>query len=354
VAGFGERLPAPSKRDWRPLAAAAVGIAVLAAAFSPPGLAVLGSIRDAVRGEKNAKPALFSLPAKGRLLVNSAEGAWVVERNGSKRLLSGYRDASWSPHGLYLAAVNGDELRALEPNGHIHWSIGRPSISSPRWSSAGGGDERVAYLSGAGLRVVGGDGRKDHLLAPTVTHVAAAWQPRSHVLAYVDGAGHVIVAEADTRRTHWRAAAQQVPVALEWSTTGRYLLARGQSSITIFSADGKQRLDPLGTQAASVVDAAFEPSRDAVAFVQRAAGRSVLWFYPRLRADGTAASRVFAGAGTFQRVAWSPDGRWLLLGWPSADQWLFIRSTAVRKVIPVSGIEEAFGPVAVPAGWCCP
>src|SRR5207302_4601738 len=128
-AAFGERLPAPSKRDWRPLAAAAVGIAVLAAAFSPPGLAVLGSIRDAVRGEKNAKPALFSLPAKGRLLVNSAEGAWVVERNGSKRLLSGYRDASWSPHGLYLAAVNGDELRALEPNGHIHWSIGRPSIS---------------------------------------------------------------------------------------------------------------------------------------------------------------------------------------------------------------------------------
>ena len=80
----------------------------------------------------------------------------------------------------------------------------------------------------------------------------------------------------------------------------------------------------------------------------------MLWFYPRLRADGTAASRVFAGAGTFQRVAWSPDGRWLLLGWPSADQWLFIRSTAVRKVIPVSGIEEAFGPVAVPAGWCCP
>jgi hypothetical protein len=43
-----------------------------------------------------------------------------------------------------------------------------------------------------------------------------------------------------------------------------------------------------------------------------------------------------------------------MLSWRSADQWLFIRSVAVRNVVPVSGIEEAFGPEAVPAGWCCP
>jgi len=87
---------------------------------------------------------------------------------------------------------------------------------------------------------------------------------------------------------------------------------------------------------------------------QRAAGRSVLWFYPQLLPDATAARRVFAGAGSFEAVAWSPDARWLALTWKSADQWLFIRSAAVRKVIPVSGIEEAFGPNARIAGWCCP
>jgi hypothetical protein len=103
-----------------------------------------------------------------------------------------------------------------------------------------------------------------------------------------------------------------------------------------------------------LLDASFAPSKDAVAFVQRARGQSVLWFYPRLRPDGTAASRVFAGAGTFERVVWSPDGRWLLLGWPSADEWLFIRSAKVRKVIPVAGIGEAFGAEAELAGWCCP
>jgi hypothetical protein len=92
---FEERLPAPRGRDWRPFALAAVAAAVVAAALSPPGHAVFGSLRDAVRGEKNAKPALFSLPvSRSRLLVNSAEGAWVVQSDGSKRLLEGYREAS--------------------------------------------------------------------------------------------------------------------------------------------------------------------------------------------------------------------------------------------------------------------
>lgn len=351
---FEERVPAPRPRDWRPVVAVAVAAAILAAALSPPGLAVLDSLRDAVRGEPNAKPALFSLPAQGRLLVNSAEGAWVVQRDGSKRLLAGYREASWSPHGLFLAAIHGHELRALEPDGDVHWSIARRNIASPRWSKAGGGDERVAYLAGNTLRVVGGDGRGDRLLAREVTRVAPAWRPRSHTLAYVDGTGRVVVVDVDTRRENWTARAQQLPVALEWSRTGRYLLVRGLSSITVLGAGGDQRIEPLGPSAAVVVDAAFAPSRDAIAFVQRAAGTSVVWFYANLRRDGTAARRVFAGAGTLERVAWSPDGRWLLLGWPSADEWLFIRSAAVRKVVPVFGIVEAFGPGAVPESWCCP
>jgi hypothetical protein len=99
---YEERIRAPRKRDWRPIAIAATAAVIVAGAVTPPGHAVFGSLRDAVRGEPNAAPALFSLPtAHSRLLVNSAEGAWVVQSDGSKRLLDGYRDASWSPHGLY-------------------------------------------------------------------------------------------------------------------------------------------------------------------------------------------------------------------------------------------------------------
>lgn len=352
---YEERIRVPRKRDWRPIAIAATAAVIVAGAVTPPGHAVFGSLRDAVRGEPNAAPALFSLPtAHSRLLVNSAEGAWVVQSDGSKRLLDGYRDASWSPHGLYLIALNGNELRALEPNGDVHWSVGRAGIASPSWSNEGSGDERVAYLAHSTLRVIGGDGRGDRALARGVARVSPAWRPRTHVLAYVDGTGKIVVRSADTGAIQWSAAALQHPNALEWSGDGQYLLARGPTSITVFSSTGRQRLTPLGPASAQVVDAAFLPLSHALAFVQRAAGRSTVSFYPQLRPDATAARRVFAGAGDFDRIAWSPDARWLMLSWRSADQWLFIRSAAVRKVIPVSGIEEAFGPDAVPAGWCCP
>jgi hypothetical protein len=354
-AAFEERTPASRRRDWRPFVVAAAAAAVVAAALSPPGHAVFGSLRDAVRGEKNAKPALFSLPTPAsRLLVNSAEGAWVIQSDGSKRLLDGYREGSWSPHGLYVVAVHGDELRALEPNGDVHWSIGRRGLAAPVWSNRGGGDERIAYLSGSTLRVIGGDGRGDHVVAHKVARVAPAWRPRTHVVAYANDAGKVVVRNANTLGVQWTAPAQQRPTALEWSSDGVYLLARGPSSITVFGQSGKQVLRPLGPGAAAVVDAAFMPGRHALAFVQHAPGRSVLWFDPRLLPEVTAARRVFAGAGRFNRIAWSPDGRWIVLSWASADQWLFIRSAAVRKVIPVSGITDAFGPAAVPAGWCCP
>lgn len=352
---YEERLPAPRERSRRRLAAVAVGVAIVAAALSPPGLAVWGSLRDAVRGAERTRPALFSLPtARSRLLVNSAEGAWVVQSDGSKRLLDGYRDASWSPHGLYLAAVHGDELRALEPNGDVHWSVGRAGAASPRWSSRGNGDERVAYLAGSTLRVVGGDGRGDRALAQHVSPLVPAWRPRTHVVAYANRGGGLIVRNADTGSVQWGAKLPQRPRALQWSGDGRYLLVRGASSLTVFGATGTPRLTPIGPGAAAIVDAAFQPRTDAVAFVQHAGNRSVVWFYPRLRPDGTVARRVISVAGVFDRVAWSPDARWLLLSWRSADEWLFIRSASVRKVVPVAGIADAFGPAAVPAGWCCP
>ena len=65
--------------------------------------------------------------------------------------------------------------------------------------------------------------------------------------------------------------------------------------------------------------------------------------------------RIFSGAGRFGDVVWSPDGRWLLLSWPTADQLLFIRSTGVRRLLAYSNVTEQFGGRAFPRlrGWCC-
>jgi hypothetical protein len=345
------------RRRW-PVAAFAAGLAVVAAAFSSPGMAVLGSIRDVVRGEKNASPALYRLPAPGQLLVESDRGVWIVRRDGARRLLRGYRDAAWSPNAKFIAAVHGHELRALEPSGAVHWSLARRGrLALPRWSGDTPPCCRIAYLAGTTLRVVNGDNTGDRVVAKGVAHVAPVWRPRTHVLAYVDRTGHVRVADADAGTLVRSVRPSARPVGLDWSADGRYLLVRGPRSIELFGARG-QHIEVVGAGAAPVVDAAFSPDGRSIAFVQtvptRDGRRSLLWLAPRIRPDGTAATSVFGGAGAFGGVDWSPDGRWLLLDWDSADQWLFIRSESVKAVTAVSNVRASFGPDTNVAGWCCP
>jgi hypothetical protein len=88
-----------------------------------------------------------------------------------------------------------------------------------------------------------------------------------------------------------------------------------------------------------------------VAFVETQRGRSSLQL---TGAAGGLVREIFRGAGNFSNVLWAPDDRWLLLDWGSADQWLFIRSVAVKKIVAVSNIRANFGPEASLAGWCCP
>jgi hypothetical protein len=67
--------------------------------------------------------------------------------------------------------------------------------------------------------------------------------------------------------------------------------------------------------------------------------------------------RVFAGAG-LASLAWSPNGRWLLVSWPAANQWVFVRVGRTPRILAVSRIRAQFGvhgSGALPRldGWCC-
>ena len=347
---YEERIHVPRKRDWRPIAIAAAAAVVVAGAVTSPGHAVFGSLRNAVRGEPNAAPALFSLPtSRSRLLVNSADGAWVVQKDGSKRLLDGYRDASWSPHGLFLAATRGGELRALEPSGKVHWSIGRVGrIRNPRWSSDG---FRIAYFAGGTLRVVNGDGTGDHLLTRDVRPGPSAWQPNAnaHALAYVNRAGKIQIGNVDKRNRSATVQTRDAPRQLEWTSDGKWLVAVERNAVEVFGRRGP-RIGGLDRGAARVVDASISPNGKSIAFIETEGSRSTLQLTGVL---GGPTGPVFSGAGTFTKVIWSPDGRWLLLDWSSADQWLFIRRP-VKKLVAVSNIRVNFGQEAGIAGWCCP
>ena len=292
-AAFEERVPSPRERKvWRPVVVLAAVAVVAGAVASPPGQAVLDSIREAV-GIERAQPALFSLPAPGRLLVESADGVWVVQADGSKRRLGGWREASWSPFGRFVVVARANELAALEPDGDVRWSLARPRVRFPRWAGDRI-DTRIAYVSGKSLRVVAGDGTGDRLLRRNVASVAPAWLPgEGFRLAYTDRAGRTVVVDADTGRV--------LPPAAPPATAGT-IQKRGASSEVV--VDGRV---------------------------------------------------VFRGTGEFRDVARSPDGRWLLVTWPTADQWVFVRTAGQRKIEAVSGITRQFGGGSFPriAGWCC-
>jgi hypothetical protein len=354
---YEERTPAVSaRRPGKRLALVAVVIlgAIVAAVLSPPGRAVFHRVREAV-GIQQAEPALFSLPAHGRLLVVSAGngGVWLVHDNGLKRRLGSYTDAEWSPHGRFVAVTTRNELIALDVDQGVRWSLARRGANSPRWEGTRV-DTRIAYLVPGGLRVVAGDGTGDHLLDASAHGVPAAWDPaRLHTVAYF-AAGAIVLREADTRRIVWRTPITVTPSALEWSTDGHYLAVKSKQRVIVLDAAGHvhRTVSSLGSD---LIDVAFRPGTHRLAVSVRLPRRSEVRL---VDVDHPGHARLlFAGPGVFGDIAWSPSGSWLLVAWPTADQWLFLHGSHVQAV---ANIKQQFpradhlGPTLELADrWCC-
>jgi hypothetical protein len=293
---FSERRPVePRRRMRRPAVAIAVVVAAAAAVLSPPGRAVIGSLREVV-GVERAQPALFSLPAEGRLLIASDAGVWVVQRDGSRRLLGPYREASWSPFGRFVVAAKANELAALEPDGDVRWTLARPGVRSPRWGGTKT-DTRIAYIDRSGLRVVAGDGTGDRLLVPGYRGPIAWRRGAPFVLAYADRPGRVTLYDVAEQRVIER------------------------------SAPGRVRSD------------------DQVGVLKHRGASSQLFVGGRM---------VFRTPGRLDEPSPSPDGRWLVVGWPAADQWVFVRKDG-SGLRAVANVSEQFRSRTFPRieGWCC-
>ena len=343
-AAYAERTPRPQRRSWRPLALVAAALAVLAAGLSPPGRAVLGEVREVV-GVERAEPALFSLPSGGRVLVSAETGTWIVQRDGSRRRLGDYREASWSPFGRFVVATRVNELVALEPDGEVRWKLARPGVRLARWGGTRS-DTRIAYVSGRTLRVVAGDGTGDTLVSRDVVPVAPAWRPAAgHAVAFVAADGRVHLFDVGRRRTILRSQNRIVrPVALEWSRDGSTLLALGELSVEPVVGGGDQvRLEGKG-----VGLAAGPRGRTFAVVEQLASGRS------RVSALGEP-RELFVGKGTIDSAAWSPDGSWLLVAWRDADQWVFVRARGAPRLRAASDAAGQFESAGFPRveGWCC-
>jgi dipeptidyl aminopeptidase/acylaminoacyl peptidase len=357
-AEFERREPVPwPRRRLRPLLAVGAAVALLAAALTPPGRGLAERLRDAVTADD---PAPITLPAPGRLLVLTDEGPWIIQKDGSKRLLGAYEDAVWSPRGLFVGATRERTLVALEPNGRVRWTLTRPArVSQPRWSPSG---FRIAYRSGQALRVVAGDGTSDRLLAPSAGPAPPAWRPGSvHFVAFADRRNRVRIVNTDERRAVFaRARVPSTVRELVWSADGKVLLALTDGNEhLLYDAAAKPVATVEQPRAQRAVDAAFAPEGHDLAYISYDAEEDVSSVL--LRLGGAKTKTLFTGADRLDGLAWSPDGRWLLVGWPDADQWIFLDVPRVRRVLTESSVAAEFDPGGSGLGrfprivfWCCP
>jgi hypothetical protein len=350
-----QRAPARARRPYRRAMgalAAAVGLAG-AAALSPAGATVVRLI-DRALGVQHATPAPLALPAPGRVLVAGTAGTWTVRADGSTRRIGPWSQASWSPHGLYLTVVGADRLVAVTPRGIPQWALARPGVSDPRWYAPTG--YRVAYLSGSDLRVVAGNGQGDHLLAARVARVAPAWRPdHPYQLAYVSAVGRLAVRDGDTGAAMWSARPAAPIRQLAWSADGARLLVLSPRRALVYSAGGRLLRTLTPPDGAPLTAAALSPDGRRLALLT-GGGDGAVDVYSLVARD-PAARRVLAAAGLGQ-VAWSPDGSWLLISWPAADQWIFARVVGSPRIAAVSRISQRFSHRAharfpVLEGWCC-
>jgi hypothetical protein len=368
-ASFDAREPVSwQRRNRRPLLAVALALLVLLAAFlSPPGRALVGSVRDAVTPDKNTpkpKPALTALPTGGSLLVNSGKGPWIVHPDGSMRLLGPWWEGAWSPNAEHVAVTKAHRLAALTPDGTIRWSLARSKLlHGARWSLEPPAECcRIAYLNGRQLRVVAGDGTGDAPLRNVVGPVPPAWRPgvtRQVAFSTIDG--RIELVDVDTTKTIWLSAPGDPPIQLVWSEDGQRLLALGERSLRVFDSDGNKLWAigmPVGPSGVVFVR---KSHRFILIRYSTATQRSDLVLFQAETTPGEPRF-LYSAPGDFGTLAISQNGQWLLVGWINANQWLFLRLTSA-KAESVSNIVEQFGgsssaslEKAFPSSvsWCCP
>jgi hypothetical protein len=250
-----------------------------------------------------------------------------------------------------MVATKQNELIALDPDGTVRWTLARAGARWPRWEGTDV-DTRIAYVDRGGLRVVAGDGTDDHGLDRLGGGVPPAWDPaRLHTLAYYSG-GAIVLRRADGKLV-WRQKIDVTPSSLAWSSDGRRLAVVSPKKIVVLSAAGRP-VRSVSMLHAQLLGAAYAPGTHHLAVSVRLPGRSEVRL---VDVDHPGSAKLlFAGPGVFGDIAWSPNARWLLVAWPTADQWVFLRGSRVEAV---GSIEEQFPrsdrrpPELQLAGWCC-
>jgi len=320
----------------------AVAATVAAVIFTARDTGPARAIEQRVRAVLTAPtPAPTPAPSglAGRMLVTEDGELFVVSRNGRRTSLGPWREATWSPKGLYIGVASGRTLAAIEPDdGKVRWRLRRDEpVSFPRWAPGG---LHIAYRSGDTLRIVYGNGLHDVRAGRDMAAVAPAWRPNEpRTVAWAATDGTVTVEDADTAKGLWTAPpAVRTVRRLAWSADGRRLLVGGKRIYAVheyLKSSWRTTRLPRGSE---LVAAAFGPKGGRLAVAVYAGDQTAV------RVDG---ETVLTAPGRLRDLEWSPDGRRLLTGWPGADHWLVVRAGQGD----VAAVRHRFGATARTRGW---
>ena len=301
--------------------------------------------------------SITNLPGGGRLLVTAGTQTWLVGDGHTQRVPGVSGSVTWSAFGRYLAFAQDRQLSAADLTGRVVWTerFAAP-VSAPSWSPDG---NRIAFRVGAKLHVTAGNGtvshavRRAHASRPVdARSVMPAWRPgAAHVVAVVDRPTRITVVNTDTGAPIWRVHAPARTFALSWSADGRRLLAVGRGQTRLFGPSGQLLWQWSAAHGTSYRAGVISPSGRQIALL-RSDGHS--HDTAELRTTHSPA-RVLTSALDLGDLTFSPDGRWLLVGWHRADSWLFFATAAadrrVRQITHVAGRLNSGQPVV--EGWCC-
>jgi dipeptidyl aminopeptidase/acylaminoacyl peptidase len=333
--------------------AVAICVALTAAQGAPLGRWV----RDALRSSGGQRSAeLVTLPGGGRLLVSTGRGAWIAGQGVTRAVGHTGGVVSWSAFGRYVACACGDSLQAVALNGRVAWRERFTAhVNTPTWSPDG---NRIAFGVGHELHVTAGDGTGARVVragghASAVLGLAS-WRPGTgHELAVHDAVGRVSLIDTDRDRYVTHVKIGRHAVSVTWSADGRRLLAASQQTARVYDAGGRVVASEHAPAGAVIRAAALAPSGREIAFLlsERGGRQEAL-----LRTvGGGRPDRVLLAGGQLGDLQFSPDGRWLLVGWRDLDSWIFFTTAAgPTEVRQIGHVARRLGDgEPVVAAWCC-
>ena len=343
-AAYAEREPvAWPRRHVRPLVAGALVAAVVAAVAEPAGplgrpLAAQGRRRAA--GRAGALLAADAGAAAGDEPRRERGSCTTTARSGCS---ARYRDAAFSPHGRFVAATRANQLVALDPKGNVRWTLARPGPRFPAWTGTQHGHAHRLPLG----RPAAHRGRRRHRRPRgrpcSSGRPGLATRPGSRARVRREPQ---VRGRDERRQRNDRPATQQLGAGSEARLVERRSLAGVRAT-----RDSRLRPHRSRGGGGRPLRGDLRPRcrlrrEDTEAAAIRAAGIGSSVF-------SLASGRTFFnGSGVLSQLVSSPDGRWLLLAWPTANQWVFVRLHP-RKIVGVSRVTQQFGRSATIQGWCC-